>query len=363
MVAAETPSPLKVASAEKLRAWNKVLEEQGLRGLFKEIAATEDVFPKTHTLAYFKRQPGGGTAASSASLNLAQDMVKGLPAYLALLRGLPVKDLEAAANEAATSAERICAGGGYVNLVLALGIIDATEATLMDRMIADAACASALGQILRPGLRLLVTPKALFAMCVEETGRNLKTPDPKVMSGSLEPAFEAVVNALGPSGSGMEPFEKDFNRELGHQLELADAGPVALGAMFMATIFDILSGFHEIVVAEKSWPATDAELEAAANRDVAAIREHAKSPFGQVQTARDYVLDLRNSKPDGWIRFFKTTTAEAPPAPAAAPPPNNPTEKKPPAKTPEAAPNNKTVAPAPLIPKPEGKPDGKAVSP
>lgn len=292
-------SPAKPATLEVLRQWRASLKTDGLEKAMEAIASSVVAFPKIHTHAYYERLAAEATPPALESLGLAEDMAAAMPLYRDRLRQRPIEELKGAASTAAQAAEKVLAGGGYGNLVLAIAIVGTVRPVLLERMIADPAAAPAIEPMLRPASRELATPEEFLRLAAEETGRSPNVKDPAVLRGPRPAAIDAVIRSLfGAQGKSIYAavMGDECDKNPANHLRILDLAPV--GFWLLSTQFesDLGEGMFQLVQAEKGWPDTEKGFREAVERNVAAVREKRikpLSPSGKPYVSQDFVKFFR----------------------------------------------------------------------
>lgn len=303
-------SPAKPATLEVLRQWRASLKTDGLEKAMEAIAPSEAGFPKIHTHAFYERRAAEATPAAMESLGLAEDMAAAMPLYGDRLRLRPIGELKGAASTAALAAEKVLAGGGYGNLVLAIAIVGTVRPVLLERMIADPAAAPAIEPMLRPALRELATPEGFLRLAAEETGRPAKVKDPAVLRGPRTAAIDAVIEALfGAQGKSVYAvLDGQCDRDPANHFKIPDLTPVGFWVVFMPFDFDMGEGLFQLVQAEKGWPDTEKGFREAVERDVAAVREKGINPYspaGEPYGSKEFVKYFRRTWTSGPHSLFR----------------------------------------------------------
>jgi hypothetical protein len=320
-------SPPKPATLEVLEQWRTDLKANGPEEAIEHIASSEYAYPKVHTHAFYGRRATEATPPALMALGLTEELTAAMPLLREHLRPRPIGDLKKAASAAAQATEKILAGGGYGNLVLALAIVGTVRPVLMERLIADPTLAPAIESLLRTTLRELATPEDFLRLSAEELGRPAKAIDPVVLRGPRITALNGVIEALtGVKNKSIAETvmsgECDMNPA--NQLKVPDVSPVALWLLSTAFEFDLSEGFFQLINAEKVWPNTEKGFREAVEKDIAAVREKRVKPLtsnGETYTAQDFVKFFRLTWRSGRAPAFFEYPAGSPGAAARLPAP------------------------------------------
>ena len=291
-------SPATLATVEVLRQWRSSLKTDGPEKVIEAISASDAAFPRIHTHAFYKRRTAEATPLALESLGLAEDMAAAMPLCRDRLRQRPIGELKGAASAAAQAAEKVLAGDGYGNLVLAIAMVGTVRPVLLERMIADPAAAPAIEPMLRPTLRELATPEGFLRLASEETGLSPNIKDRAVLHGPRPVAIDAVIQSLfGAKGESIYAvFTDEFDKDPADHFKSPDVTPVGFWLAAMPFDFDIGEGLFQLVQVEKGWPDTEKGFREAVEKDVAAVREKRVQPLsasGQPYVARDFIKHFR----------------------------------------------------------------------